>query len=118
YLQGVGRKGKGRLFVLLDATPDRSGKQVETGLEDLLRQYNVQVGNDRVLSLVEALRSGDPLRLQAQTNPRSSNPIAKAFAPENARPMPFLFYDARTVAPVPSNPGMPASANADELMLV
>jgi hypothetical protein len=119
YLQGAGRKNKGRLFVLLDATPDRGGNQVQTGLEGLLAEYNVKVGNDRILCLREAAEGHDPLMLPGVvTNRRSANPIARAFAPENARSTPFLFYDARTVAAGSANPGMPARANAEELMLV
>jgi hypothetical protein len=114
YLQGVGRKGKGRMIVLLDAMPDRAGVQAQTGLEKLLAEYNVKVGNDRILS-AQIL---DPLAARVFTNPESNNPIARAFFPDTGAPTPFLFYDARTVAPLPGNPGMPGRATAEVLMVV
>jgi hypothetical protein len=113
FLQGTGRKGKGRLIVLLDATPDRSGNRPQTGLERLLAEYNVQVGNDRIISA----GIQNPLYARVIANPRGNNPIAQAFSPESGATL-FTFYDARTVAPVMSNPGAPARFTAEELMVV
>src|SRR5207248_1381877 len=58
---------KGKLIVFFDQTltPEKD-KYVETGLEDLLGQYNVQIGQDRVLQysrtplLVEAMVNDNP----------------------------------------------------------
>jgi hypothetical protein len=77
-----------------------------TGLDSLLGQYNVRLGNDRILSL--GINTRDPLEVIALTNPDSSNPVAKAFISED-RETQFLFRNVRTVQPGAENsPGVAA----------
>jgi hypothetical protein len=108
-------KKKGKLFILLDVVPTREGKMAKTGLESLLAEFSVQVGNDRLL----AIRSRNPLDLIAYPNPEGNNPIARAFFPRGAfQPVPFGLTDTRTVSPAPANPAGPARYSAEALLLV
>jgi hypothetical protein len=110
YLKGAGGK-KGKLIVLLDVITRRDGGMVRTGLEGLLREFNVQVGDDRVL---DATRR-PPNDLAVVANFNSSNPIAKAFV-SGRRLTPFNFDDARTVTPAPANPMGAAAYSAETLI--
>jgi hypothetical protein len=110
FLRGANGK-KGKLIVLLDVVTRPDGSMVRTGLEGLLREYNVEVGDDRVLDL--GLRI--PTLLTVEANPRSTNPVARAFLRGN-RPTPFLFQDARTVRPGAANPMAGSSFNAETLL--
>lgn len=110
YMDPAGKtKKKGTLIVLMDVVaPD--GKMVETGLEKLLEQFNVQLGNDRIMTL-----STEPLQLLVFANPDSQNAIAQAFQ----GPRPFLFYDARTVNRSPSPPpNRVGTYQVDDVLLV
>lgn len=122
YLQRQEEKDKdgqvkvaaGKLIVMLDPIIQRDGntaKMVQTGLEPLLAEYNVKVGNDRILNL----RTRDPLELMALTNPNSPNPIAKAFFPNVLERRVFYFENARTVEPAQKEGGPKA---VDRLMLI
>ncbi len=111
YLQGTNRKDnkKGKLIVLFDVNL-RRGELVLTGLESLMAEYNVKLGNDRVMCAVRR----DPLSLTTVANPRSSNAIARAFTSRGAATTTFPFYDARTVTPG----GTPGHFTAEELIFV
>jgi hypothetical protein len=113
YLQGTNRKDnkKGKLMVLFDVNV-RKGEMVPTGLEPLMAEYGVKVGNDRVMCLRR-----DPLQLTTVANPRSSNAIARAFTSRGAATTLFLFYDARTVRPA-NAAGAPSRFTAEELIYV
>jgi hypothetical protein len=95
-------KMKGKLMVLLDVAVTPQNTMRETGLEKLLAEYNVQVGNERVLKLPVLLGVGgdllpaSPLVLLVQPNPdlADRNPIAKEFQDE-----PFQVYNVRPVQP-------------------
>jgi hypothetical protein len=105
------KKKKGKLVVLLDVNI-RDGQMVQTGLESFLTEFNVDVGNNRVLNL----RSPNPLQVLVVANSglRSTNNLAAAFTGV-AIPM----YDVRTVRPRPS--GVPTggtSFQAEPLLLV
>lgn len=112
YLQGTNRKDnkKGKLIVLFDVTI-RKGAVVPTGLEALMGEYGVKLGNDRVM----CVRS-DPLMLTTIANPRSSNPIARSFTPRGGATL-FPFYDARTVGSA-STPGAASRFTVEDLILV
>jgi hypothetical protein len=103
---GEGDKKKGKLVVLLDLVLDPAKNLVRTGVEDFLGTFNVQVGNDRVLSLPTNLNRGDPLKVPVMGNPRSRNPVAETF-----RRGVVLLPGARTVQPRPMPPNMPPMAN-------
>jgi hypothetical protein len=105
FASGAGRKKKGKLVVLFDVVTQQDGGWVRTGLEGLMGQYNVRVGDDRVMSLALVLQTDDPTFLLVQANPASNNPVAKAFADQSDRLTRFLFIDARTVSPAFASPG-------------
>ncbi len=117
YLKGTNRKDnkKGKLMVLFDVV-QRGGKgpMVRTGLEALVAEYGVRVGEDRVISPLE---EREPLKLNVFTNSPSKNPIAQAFNNDVDGAIPFVFYSARTVTPAASNPGQPAPSPAETLAL-
>jgi hypothetical protein len=100
YLQGVGRKQKGKLLVLFDVAVRPDGGMVHTGLESMLREYSVEVNDDRVL---DAGRR-DPTILQVVPNDESTNPVARAFVLGRGVVSAFYFEDARSVTPLPANP--------------
>ena len=83
----------GRIVFLLDPLFVKEGgstKVVRTGLEPLLAEYNVKLGEDRILS---ALRN--PSEAVYSPMPKSTNAIATAFGSRQ-----FRFSDAQTVDPV------------------
>ncbi len=73
-------KKKGKLIVLFDVV-QRGGKgpMVRTGLEALVAEQGVRVGDNRVL---DPSSRRDPLALTVIADPRSKNPIARAFSNE------------------------------------
>jgi hypothetical protein len=109
-------KKKGKLIVMLDvalnATKD---KMVHTGVEDLLADFNVLVGENRVQHIGERFRN--PLQVMAFANPdpdvRARNPLAAAFD------SPFILYNVRTVQQQQGQ-GRPDSGRfqVDNLLLV
>jgi hypothetical protein len=117
YLKGTKRKDnkKGKLMVLFDVV-QRGGKgpMARTGLEALVAEYGVRVGDNRLLN---PSRPREPLRVEVIANPLSKNPIAQAFSNEAEGWTPFLFYAARTVEPVAANPRNPTPAPAETLII-
>jgi hypothetical protein len=115
---GEGKK-KGKLLILLDVVPTREGKMAPTGLESLLAEYGVQVGNERLIS-AEALFRGisrlSPLSVLVIAKQHSTNRIAQKFSPPNERPVAFIFRDVRTVSPLPQNPAAPPKYTVEELL--
>jgi hypothetical protein len=89
---------KGRLCVLMDVSVANKA-MVRTKLEPLLEKFGVSLPGERVLSF-EA--PGDPTVVQIQTNPASSNKVAKAFGPPNKTI--FVFSDVRPVRSAPGGP--------------
>lgn len=115
YLKGANRKDnkKGKLMVLFDVV-QRGGKGpiVRTGLEALVAEYGVHVGDDQVINPSER----EPLLLTVYTNSTIKNPIAQAFNNDTEGATQFVFYGARTVTPVPTNPAQPAPSPAETLV--
>jgi hypothetical protein len=100
------KRPKGKLVVLTDATTNFRGSQVETGLEGLLKDYNVRIAPGRILDANIRVRLGSgrirpvpPNRLTVSTNPQSSNPVAKALRMKR-----YEFVDARAVQPITGQP--------------
>ena len=89
-------KPKGKMIVLLDLVINPDGKMEQLGLKEFLSEFNVQVGDNRVLHL--GLRSPYIEVVTAVLNPsdtfRAKNPIAAAF-PNSA----FRLVNVRTVEP-------------------
>jgi hypothetical protein len=111
YLKGTGGK-KGKLMVLLGVVK-QGGRMLHTGLENLLGEYDVRVGDGRILSL----RSESGTRIMAVANPASTNKVADAFASRGEFVL-FPLNDARTAQPAPANPNAPGRYKVDELLLV
>jgi hypothetical protein len=86
----------GKLIVLINETAERAGDSVvyrPTGLEGLLKKYNVELTGDYILNfpVIQGQTGPDVFAL---TPPRSSNKIALTFAG-----FPFEMELARTVRP-------------------
>jgi hypothetical protein len=118
YLNGTSRKDKkkGKLVVLFDVV-QRGGKgaMVRTGLEALVAEHGVRVGDNELL---DPSNRREPLALTALTNGRGKNPVARAFANETEGATPFIIYKARTVEPSKANPpGAPAAETAETLLM-
>ncbi len=116
---GGDSKKKGKLFVLMGVVPTRDGKMAQTGLEPWLAEYGVQVGNDRLIAVGDRpfFPPLNPAELLVRAKPHSTNPIARAFAPEGGEPQRFIFFDARKVAPA-QTPNPAARYTTEELLLV
>jgi hypothetical protein len=108
YLHGSGDK-KGKLIVLLDTTAVSGAKPVRTGLESLLAEYNVQVGDERIMRV-----DPRPSVVEVVPDERSRNPVAQAFL-SGGFPRLFLFDNARKVEPAPG-PGNP-SVTVDSMLV-
>jgi hypothetical protein len=104
YLNGAGGKKKGKLMVLLDVLVQPNGSMVRTGLEELLEEYQVKLGNNRILC-ADGPNPRNPTLMIATANPDSQNPIAKAFFRSDGVALPLGFDDARSVEPKAGEPG-------------
>jgi hypothetical protein len=89
------KKGKLVVFMEQATTPEWSMRQ--TGLEPLLHEFNVDVGNERILRL----STRDPQMAYAMTNDRlrDRNPIVNTFLDVT-----FQVYKARPVRPGTGSP--------------
>jgi hypothetical protein len=103
------KKKKGKLVVLLDVVTGLDHKMVSTGLEELLAEFNVRVGNDELM-----MPTSNPLRVQVTPNPRlrDRNPVASAFAGYA-----FPMYKVRTVRPMAESAPGRAPFQADVLLM-
>jgi hypothetical protein len=81
---------KGKLVVFMDEATTPEGTMRPTGLEPLLHEFNVDVGNERILRLT----SRNPQLVYATTNRKliDRNPIVTTFLDET-----FQVYKARPV---------------------
>ncbi len=113
YMSGAGGK-KGKLVVLMDVAV-QGNQMIQTGLEGLLGEYNVKVGNGHIVTLNP---DANGTRVEAVANPRSNNPIAEAFASTRDRFFIFRFDNARTVDAVGAPPRGGANYTVDKLLLV
>jgi hypothetical protein len=106
-------KKKGKLLICFDVVTTPEHTMARTGLEDFLKEFKVEVGNERILSLSE-----NPTRVRVLFNPaiRNENPVAAMF-----RDMLIALYDARPVKPITTPPpaGAPAGSElrADSFLL-
>ena len=111
-------KKKGKLIVLFDMIVDeQKNTMIQTGLEPLLREYSVTVGNSYVMSVKD---DGASREVIAATNPNNKSPIGPAFNDKQRHVFPFFFKDVRPVEPVKTPPppqGGGAIAEADTLLV-
>jgi hypothetical protein len=107
------KKKKGKLLALFDVVLSPEGTMGQTGLEPLMAEFNVQVGNERILNLTLE----NPAQVLALMNPElvERNPLVRAF-----RRQPFGFYNARPVQPLNKPESAPPGrgSTAESLMLV
>jgi hypothetical protein len=86
---------KGKLVVFFDIALSPEGTMRQTGLEPFMREFGVDVGNDRILSV----RVKDPLTSIGIMNPSERflerNPVARTFAFNQ-----FRLYNPREVRPI------------------
>lgn len=90
---------QGKLVILLDVIT-RKNSMIDNGLAGLLREHQVQVGNERILS-VPRFRGQTPQVIVAIANPRSQNPIAREFS-RGMSQTGFRFDESRKVEPMES----------------
>jgi hypothetical protein len=99
------KKKKGKMAVFLDPVV-QEGKMVHTGLESFLKDFNVEVGDNRIMSAarIQIVQRGGALRKVAQAplailvmanRQLDRNPIANAF-----EGIAFPMQNARTVRPL------------------
>jgi ABC-type uncharacterized transport system len=106
----------GKMIALLDVFPAPDKSMQQTGIEGLLTQFGVEVGNNIVLHYYQADGQA-PEFVQTYMNPdpdvRNRNPIASAFGDN-----PMRQFRVRTVTPIPSPPGAPSRYRQDPLLMV
>jgi hypothetical protein len=97
----------GKLIFLLDPVLQKDGGAVTmppTGLEPLLTEYGVKLGNDRLLTVSPRVQS--PTQVVTVPDPRSANPVAKAFTPPGGLQLTVIrINNVRTVDALDSKGG-------------
>jgi hypothetical protein len=108
--EGTGKK-PGKAMILFDVEPGPDGSNRKTGLEDLVAEYNVKLGDNHILTARhnDNLLGGTPGIRDVLVIPhlRSDNPILTSFTSQGRASTVFMFYECRTVEPDPMrrNPG-------------
>ena len=115
YLQGAGRKKPGRA-VLCVGIVEEGSSMAPIGLEPVLAEYNVRLGNERLLA-VQSFVNPRYTSILAATNPASNNPVARAFFQEGRSPTKFVLPDARSVQAGAVNPNMPSRWTTESLLV-
>lgn len=98
YMDGKGAsQKKGALVVFLDVESTGNNQMAQTGLETLLAEYGVSVGNNRLLTLPQR-RGLSPLHVLGTApktiNERNAHPLVTSFARTA-----FVLYQTRVVEP-------------------
>ncbi len=116
YLNGVGRSKPGKAIVCLGIVG--GGATMEPiGIEPVLAEFNVRIGNERLLAVEPLINPPNPLFIVATTSRTSTNPIARAFTREGGSATLFVLPDARTVSPAIVNPNAPSRWTVEPLLL-
>jgi hypothetical protein len=105
---GDPKKKKGKMIILFDVVKGTEGGMAQTGLEDFVKEFGVQVDNDRVIFL--GAPTGNPLDVLVTANPRSENPVVSHYQGKG-----FILRDVRTVDAAQRNPA--ADYQAEALLL-
>lgn len=122
YISTPNAKGKkGTLLFLAGLVVDHEGRVVPTGLEGLMAEHGVELGNSRVMALKGFVGESSFNRVPAVANPRlveRRHPIAtQLFDDERMEPFkPIPMLDARPVRPQGGGPGAPPQA--EELLVL
>jgi hypothetical protein len=102
------RNRNGKLLALLPPVVQEEGGNrtlVQTGLEVLLRENGVQLGNDRLLAAL----AKRPLMVLGTTDENSTSEIARAFSPESrGNQINWVFEDVRSIIGVADRQGLSA----------
>jgi hypothetical protein len=105
--------------VLFGVAIGPDGKMAHTGLEDFVREFNVQVGNERVLKLQPIPQIAEhPAQVLVQFNPAlgEQNPLLATFGDRA-----FVMYNVRPVKPLTQTESprpLPGSYTAESLLIV
>jgi hypothetical protein len=102
------KKKKGKLIVLFDVVKSPEGGMAQTGLEDFVKEFGVQVDNDRIICL--GAPTGNPLDVIVTANPRSDNPVVARYKGHG-----IILRDVRTVDAAQRNPS--ADYQVEQLLL-
>jgi hypothetical protein len=104
---------KGKMYVLMGVVPGPGDKMVSTGLEGLLSELDVDVGNERILLPIKGGRRPDQVYVMTNPELRDRNPLAANIT--EIVPMTDLRpVQPRSAAP---QPGQPPRYQADRLMI-
>src|SRR5262249_17150077 len=104
-------KKKGKMMVLFDVVVGPDNQMIRTGMESFLQQFNVEVGNDRILSP----DPNNPQIVTATPDPNASdrNAVAVGLGDET-----WYMTNVRTVKPRTSGPPQGPSAGLQANMLL
>jgi hypothetical protein len=91
YLNPAGGGKRGKLVVAFAVVVSPDGEMVKTGLERLLAEFSVEVGNDRIINVDPRLRN--PLQCVVTGDAASNNRLSSDFA----APWGDAWTDVRTV---------------------
>jgi hypothetical protein len=116
YLNGTGRAKPGKAIVCLGIVGEGSAMG-QIGIESVLAEFNVRMGNERLLALVRLVSPPNPTFILASTSRNSSNPVARAFSREGGSATVFVLPDARTVSAAADNPNAPGRWTVEPLLL-
>ncbi len=98
FLKPAGGKKPGKLLVLFDiAIAD--DKMLKTGLEELMADYNVTVGDSQILCLA----TQNPREVVVGPHLGGPNPIPKPYY-TGEQVVGFVLYNVRSIQPAPPNP--------------
>jgi hypothetical protein len=115
YMNPTGdKKKKGKLFILFDVVPSGETTMAQTGLESFVKEFNVEVGNERILTLSPITQT--PAQVVVVANPdlsRANNPLGPVF-----RNRVLLLYEVRPVRPqtAAATPPGGSTYNAEPLL--
>lgn len=115
YLQGVGRKKPGKAMICLGLVGQGAAME-QIGIEPVLAEFNVRVGNERLLAVQPMVRP-PCVMLIALTNPASTNSVARAFIRGGRSPTAFYLQDARAVQPAADNPAAAGRWSVETLLV-
>lgn len=101
-------KTRGKLVVCLDPIPDANGKMTRTGLEELLKEYQVDAGDAEVLTFRNPISNPAPFAVPVTADPDSRNSLARNLINSDGVPMIFAFGPSRLIqAQAPPGQGAP-----------
>jgi hypothetical protein len=101
-------KKKGKMMVLFDVVVGPDYQMIRTGMESFLQQFNVEVGNDRILS--PSRNNPELVIATPNANSRDTSGLAAGLGEET-----WYMMNVRTVKPKTSGP--PAAYQSENLLV-